>query len=163
MLGVVKDMIEIDEFPGRVTGLPVRGLVGDGLFPPRLARMHSFFDRLAGRSLREQAIPQDLQANAGLYGLWGRTSDGEVLGLRRVGGVWRMMRVPLPSGVVRSLNLPGVLEARDHLAWVEVGTARIHLLRQGERVPIWSAEVPESPQPAPQRPRGPKPPGLALG
>ena len=55
----MKDMIEIDEFPGHVTGLPVRGLVGDGLFPPRLARMHSFFDRLASRSLREQAIPQE--------------------------------------------------------------------------------------------------------
>jgi len=156
-------MIEIDEFPGHVTGLPVRALVGEGLLSPRLARMQAFFDRLASRSAREEAIPEDIQANAGLYALWGRTSDGEVLGLRRVGGVWRMMRVPLPSGVVRSLNLPGVLEARDHLAWVEVGTARIHLLRQGERVPIWSAEVPESPQPAPQRPRGPKPPGLALG
>lgn len=163
MLGAVDVMIEIDEFPGHVTDLRVRGLVGEGLSPPRLARMHSFFDRLASRSLREEAIPQDLQANAGLYGLWGRTSDGEVLGLRRVGGAWRLMRVPLPSDVVRSLNLPGVLEARDQLAWVEVGPARVHLLRQGERVPIWRAEVTDSPQLAPQTLRGPKPPGLALG
>jgi len=156
-------MVEIDEFPGHVTSLPVRGLVGDGLLPLRLARMQAFFDQLASRSLREQAIPQDLQANADLYGLWGRTSDGEVLGLRRVGGVWRLMRVPLPSGVVRSLNLPCVLEARDQLAWVEVGPARVHLLRQGERVPIWRAEAPDSAPSAPQTPRGPKPPGLALG
>jgi len=156
-------MVEIDEFPGHVTGLPVRGLVGDGLLPPRLARMQTFFERLASGSLRDQAIPKDLQANADLYGLWGRTSDGEVLGLRRVGGVWRLMRVPLPSGVVRSLNLPGVLEARDQLAWVEVGPARVHLLCQGERVPIWRAEAPDSAPSAPQTPRGPTPPGLALG
>ena len=155
-------MIEIDEFPGHVTGLPVRGLVSDGLLSPRLARMQAFFDRLASRSAREEAIPEDIQANAGLYALWGRTSDGEVLGLRRVGGVWRMMQVPIPSGVVRSLNLPGVLEAREELVWVEIGPDRIHLLRQGERVPIFQAEVPDSPQPAPQAPRGPKPPGLAL-
>ncbi len=163
MLGMVDVMVEIDEFPGHVTGLPVRALVGDGLLPPRLTRMHAFFDRLASRSLREQAIPQDLQANADLCGLWGRTSDGEVLGLRRVGGVWYLMRVPLPSAVVCSLNLPGVLEARDQLAWVEVGPARVHLLRQGERVPLWRAEAPDSAQPAPQTPRAPKPPGLALG
>jgi hypothetical protein len=155
-------MIEIDEFPGQVTGLPVRALVGEGLLSPRLARMQAFFDRLASRSAREEAIPEDIQANAGLYALWGRTSDGEVLGLRRVGGVWRMMQVPIPSGVVRSLNLPGVLEAREELVWVEIGPDRIHLLRQGERVPIFQAEVPDSPQPAPRTPRGPKPPGLAL-
>jgi len=155
-------MIEIDEFPGQVTGLPVRTLVGEGLLSPRLARMQAFFDRLASRSAREEAIPEDIQANAGLYALWGRTSDGEVLGLRRVGGVWRMMQVPIPSGVVRSLNLPGVLEAREELVWVEIGPDRIHLLRQGERVPIWRAEAPEAPQPAPPTPRGPKPPGLAL-
>ena len=158
-----KVMVEIAEFPGRVTGLAVRGLMGDGLFPPRLARMHAFFDRLASRSLREEAIPQDVQARAGLCALWGRLSDGEVLGLRRVGGVWRMTQVPLPSGVIRSLNLPGTLEAREKLAWVEIGPDRIHLLRQGERVPVWRAEVPAAPQPAPPTPRGPKPPGLALG
>ncbi len=162
MLGVVDVMVEIDEFPGRVTGLPVRALVGDGLFPPRLMRMHAFFDRLARRSAREQAIPQDVQASAGLCALWGRLSDGEVLGLRRVGDGWRLMQVPLPSGVVSSLDLPGVLEAREKLAWVEIGPDRIHLLRQGERVPIWRAEAPEAPQPAPPTPRGPKPPGLAL-
>jgi hypothetical protein len=73
-----------------------------------------------------------------------------------------MMQVPIPSGVVRSLNLPGVLEAREELAWVEIGPDRIHLLRQGKRVPIWQAEVLDSPQPAPRTPRGPKPPSLTL-
>ena len=34
-------MIEIDEFPGQVTGLPVRALVGGELLSPRLARMHA--------------------------------------------------------------------------------------------------------------------------
>jgi hypothetical protein len=154
-------MVEIDEFPGRVAGLPVRALVGEGLLSPRLARMHAFFDRLASRSLREEAIPLDVQASAGLYALWGRLSDGEVLGLHQVGGVWRMTQVPVPSGLVRRLNLPGVLEARDKLAWVEIGPNRVHLLRQGERVPVWQAEVPAVPQPAPT-PRGPKAPGFAL-
>src|ERR1017187_4124289 len=106
-------MIEIDEFPGHVTGLPVRALVGEGLLSPRLARMQAFFDRLGSRSAREEAIPGGLQAHAGLDAVWGRTSDGEVLRLRRVGGVWRMMQVPIPSGVVRSLNLPGVLDRKS--------------------------------------------------
>lgn len=162
MVGVVNAMVEIGEFPCRVTDLPLRGLVGDGLLAPRLARMHAFFDRLANRSAREQGIPQAAQANPGLYALWGRTSDGEVLGLHRTGGVWLMTQVPVPSGLVRWLNLPGALEARDKLAWVEIGPDRIFLLRQGERVAVWRAEAPDSLPPGRQAPHGPKPPRLSL-
>lgn len=154
-------MFEVGEFPGHVTGLLVCGLVSDGLLTPRLALMHAFFDQLASRSAREQGIRQELQANPGLYALWGRTSEGEVLGLRQVGGRWRLTQVPVPSDLVRRLNLPALIEARDNLVWIEVGPGRVNLLRQGRRFPIWQAAVSGAPQPRLQAPRGAAPPGLS--
>src|SRR5260370_15567019 len=151
-------MLEVGEFKGRVTGWPERGIIGDGLLSPRLARMHEFFDRLASRSAREQGIPEDVQANPGLYALWGRTTDGEVLGLHRAGGSWVVTRVPVPSDVVRSLNLPGVLEARDKLAWIEIGPNRVYLLRQAERIPIRPAQMRGYLGPGPRAPHAATPP-----
>ena len=161
-MGVANDMVAVGECPGHVTGLPLRGLVSDGLLSPRLEQMQTCFDRLASRSAREQGIPQALQANPGLFALWGRMGGGEVLGLHRVGGVWLMTQVPVPTRFVHRLNLPSVLEARDKLAWVLIELDRIHLIRNGERVPSWPVDAPDSLQSALQAPHVPKPPSVFL-
>ncbi len=154
-------MFEVGEIAGHVTGLFHGGLVGGGLLAPRLALMHAFFDRLASRSAREQGIRQDLQANSALYALWCRTTEAEVLGLRQVAGGWRLTQVPVPSDLVRRLNLPVLIEARDNLVWIEIGPGRVDVLRQGKRFPIWQSGVAGSPQPQPQAPREAMPPDLS--
>ena len=156
-------MFGLGEISGHVTGLLHGGLVSGGLRAPRLALMHAVFDRLANRSAREQGIQQDLQADPGLYALWGRTSQGEVLGLRRMGGGWRLTQVPVPSDLVHRLNLPALIEARDNLVWIEIGARRVNILRQGRRSLIWQAEVAGSPQPQPPAPPGAMPPALSPG
>lgn len=154
-------MFEVGEIPDHVTGLLHGGLVSDGLLAPRLALMHAFFDRLASRLARDQGIRQDLQPNPGLYALWGRTTEGEVLGLRQVAGGWRLTQVPVPSDLVRRLNLPALIEARDNLVWIEIGPGRVDVLRQGRRFPIWQSGAAGSPQPQPQAPRETMPPDLS--
>ena len=148
-------MLEVNEFPGPVPGLPLQSLVADGALPPRLARMKMSFDRLASRSAAEQGIA--IQSAPGIYALWGRMSDGVVLGLHREDGVWRITRVPVPSGAVRLLDLPDVLEARSELLWVEIALDRVDLLRDGQHFPLWSAEAP-----AALSPRGSALPGLSV-
>lgn len=99
--------------------------------------MKMYFDRLAVRSAAEQHI----QSAPGLYALWGRMSDGGVLGLHQVDGTWRLMRVPVPPGAVRLLHLPDVMEARNELFWVEIAPNQVEILRNGERFPLWQTEV----------------------
>ena len=73
-------MLEVETFPGQVPGLPAQAVAAGSLLPPRLARMEMSFDRLAVRSAAEQHLP----SAPGLYALWGRMSDGAVLGLHQV-------------------------------------------------------------------------------
>lgn len=145
-------MLEVGTFPGQVPGLPSQAVAADSLLPPHLTRMKMYFDRLAIRSAAEQHI----QSVPGLYALWGRTSDGGVLGLHQVDGDWRLMRVPVPPGAVRSLDLPDVMEARNELFWVEIAPNQVEILRNGERFPLWQAE---SPLPV----RGSTSPDLSMG
>lgn len=131
-------MLEVDTFPGHVPGLPSQAVAAGNLLPPCFTRMKMYFDRLAVRSAAEQHI----QSAPGLYALWGRMSDGGVLGLHQVDGAWRLMRVPVPPGAVRLLHLPEVLEARNELFWVEIAPNQVEILRNGERFPLWQAESP---------------------
>jgi hypothetical protein len=131
-------MLEVETFPGQVPGLPSQAVAADGLLPPRLTRMKMYFDRLGVRLAAEQHI----QSVPGLYALWGRTSDGGVLGLHQVDGDWRLMRAPVPPGAVRLLDLPDVMEARNELFWVEIAPNQVEILRDGERFPLWQAEAP---------------------
>jgi hypothetical protein len=146
-------MLEVDAFPGHVPGLSSQALAADSLLPPSLARMKMSFDRLAVRSASEQRI----QSTPGLYGLWGRMSDGSVLGVHQVDGVWRLMRVPVPPIAVRLLDLPDVLKARIELLWVEIAPNRVELLRNGKRFPLWNGETP-----APLPGRGSPEPDLSM-
>jgi hypothetical protein len=96
-----------------------------------------FFDRLAARSAAEQGI----QPSPDHFALWARMSDGSVLGLHHVEGVWHLTRVPVPAAAVQLLALPDVIEARNELLWVEIAPNRVDLLRNGERWPLWQAEI----------------------
>lgn len=145
-------MLEVGTFPGQVPGLPSQAVAADSLLPPRLARMKMYFDRLAIRLVAEQHV----QSVPGLYALWGRMSDGGVLGLHQMDGAWRLMRVPVPPGAVRLLDLPDVTEARNELFWVEIAPNQVEILRNGERFPLWQAE---SPLPG----RGSTSPDLSMG
>ena len=145
-------MLEVDTFPGQVPGLPSQSVAADSLLPPHLTRMKMSFDRLAVRSAAEQRI----QSAPGLYALWGRMSDGGVLGLHQVHGAWRLMRVPVPPGAIGLLDLPDVTEARNELFWVEIAPNQVEILRNGERYPLWQAE---SPLPV----RGSTSPDLSMG
>ena len=147
-------MLEVETFPGQVPGLPAQAVAAGSLLSPRLARMEMSFDRLAVRSAAEQHIP----SAPGLYALWGRMSDGAVLGLHQVDGAWRLMRVPVPPGAIRLLDLPDVLEARAQLVWVEIAANRIDILRDGKRFAVWNGETP-----AASTPRGSMSPDLSLG
>ncbi|MBK7091811.1 MAG: hypothetical protein IPH59_08830 [bacterium] len=131
-------MLEVDTFPGHVPGLPSQAVAAGDLLPPRLGRMKMSFDRLAVRSAAEQHI----QSAPGVYALWGRMSDGDVLGLHQVHDTWRMTRVPVPPEAVRLLDLPDVMEARNELFWVEIAPNQVEILRNGERFPLWQAESP---------------------
>ncbi len=139
----VSSMLEIETFPGYAPGLRLEGMVAESLLSPRLARMKMSFDRLAVRSAAEQSI----QPTPDRFALWARLSDGSVLGLQHVEGVWKLTRVPVPPAAVRLLELPDFIEARHELLWVEIGPNRVDLLRDGERSPLWQAEVPVSPTP----------------
>lgn len=130
-------MLEIETFPGHAPGLRLQGMAAEGLLPPRLARMKMSFDRLAARS----AAGQNIQPSPARFALWARMSDGSVLGLEHVEGVWELTRVPVPAAAVRLLDLPDVTEARNELLWVEIAPNRVDLLRNGERWPLWQAEV----------------------
>lgn len=131
-------MLEVETFPGLVPGLPSQAVAAGSLLPPRFTRMKMSFDRLAVRSAAEQHIQLDPR----LYALWGRMSDGGVLGLHQVDDAWRLMRVPVPPGAVRLLDLPDVMEARNELFWVEITPNQVEILRNGERFPLWQAESP---------------------
>lgn len=139
----VSTMLEVETFPSYAPGLRLQGLVAASLLSPRLARMRMSFDRLAARWAAEQSI----QPSPDHFALWARMSDGSVLGLRHAEGVWQLTRVPVPSAAVRLLDLPDVIEARNELLWVEIAPNRVELLRNGERWPLWQAEVPTSPTP----------------
>jgi len=144
-------MLEVETFPGQVPGLPSQAVAADSLIPPGLTRMKMSFDRLAVHSAARQRIP----SAPGLYALWGRMSDGSILGLHQVKRTWHLARVPVPPAVVRLLDLPHVLEARNELLWVEIGPNHLEILRNGERFPLWHAEAP---LPA----CGPKSPDLSI-
>jgi hypothetical protein len=133
-------MLEVETFPGYAPGLRLQGMAADGLLSPRLARMKMSFDRLAARSAAKQSI----QPSPDRFALWARMSDGSVLGLQHVEGIWQLKRVPIPPDAVRLLDLPDVIEARNELLWVEIAPNRVDLLRSGERWPLWQAEVPTS-------------------
>ncbi len=135
--------LEVETFPSYAPGLPLLGVAAEGSLAPRLLRMRMFFDRLGARS----AADQNVQASPDRFALWARMSDGRVLGLRHAEGVWQLTRVPVPSAAVRLLGLPDVIEARSELLWVEIAPNRVDLLRNGERWPLWQAEVPTSPTP----------------
>jgi len=149
-VGVTKLMLDDCVFPGCAPGLPVRGLIGNRLLAPQLKRIEHYFDRLASKSAKEEGIFPDNPANPDLYALWGCTSDGQVLGLQRVGSCWRMTLVPIPSNLVRLLHLPGVLEAQAKLAWIQIRPNRINCVRHGQLIPVWEAENSVSLQPEPK-------------
>lgn len=144
-------MLEIETFPGQVPGLPSRAVAAEYLLPPSLARMKMSFDRLAVRSAARQRI----QSAPDVYALWGRMSDGTVLGLHAIEGTWRLTRVPVPQAVIRLLDLPDVLEARNELVWVEIAPNQVEILRSGEHFLLWHAEAQ---QPA----RSPTPPDFSV-
>lgn len=127
-------------------------MAADGLVPPSLARMKMSFDRLAFHSAAKHRIP----SAPGVYALWGRMSDGTILGLHQFEGFWHLTRVPVPPAVVRMLDLPDVLAARNELVWVEIAPDQVEILRAGERFLLWHAEVP-------QPRRGPTSPDLSIG
>jgi len=149
-VGVTKLMLDDCVFPGCAPGLPVRGLIGNRLLAPQLKRIEHFFDRLASRSAKEEGIFPDDPPNPDLYALWGCTSDGQVLGLQRVGSCWRMTLVPIPSNLVRLLHLPSVLGAQGKLAWIQIRPNRINCVRHGQLIPVWEAETSVSSQPEPK-------------
>ncbi|ODU25271.1 MAG: hypothetical protein ABS95_00680 [Verrucomicrobia bacterium SCN 57-15] len=130
-------MLEVETFPGYAPALPVQGMAAASLLSSRLARMKMSFDRLAARSAAEQSI----QPSPDRFALWARMGDGSVLGLQHVEGVWQLTRVPVPPVAMRLLDLPDVIEARNELLWVEIAPNRVDLLRDGERWPLWQAEV----------------------
>lgn len=130
-------MLEVEMFPSHAPDLRSQGLAADSLLFPRLARMRMSFDRLAARAAFEQSI----QPSPDRFALWARMSDGSVLGLQNVEGVWQLTRVPVPAAAVRLLDLPDVIEASNDLLWVELSPNRVDLLRNGERRPLWQAEV----------------------
>ena len=136
-------MLEVETFPGSAPGLRLLGVAAERLLSPRLARMRMSFDRLAARSAAKQSI----QPSADRFALWAQMSDGSVLGLQHVEGVWQLTRVPVPPPAVRLLDLPDVIEARNELLWVEFAPNRVDLLRNGERWPLWQADVPTLPTP----------------
>ena len=136
-------MLEVETFPSSAPGLRVQALTAASLLSPRLARMRTYFDRLGTRSAAEQRIEPSLDR----FALWARLSDGSVLGLEHVEGVWQLTRVPIPFEAARLLHLPDVIEARNELVWVEIEPTRVDLLRDGERWPLWQAEAPTSPTP----------------
>lgn len=136
-------MLQVETFPSYAPNLPLRAVDADNVLSPRLARMRMFFDRLAARSAAEQSV----QPSPDRFALWARMSDGSVLGLQHVEGVWQLTRVPLPAAAVRLLDLPDVIKARNELLWVEIAPNRVDLLRDGERSPLWQADVPISPTP----------------
>lgn len=144
----VSSMLEIETFPGYAPGLRLQGLAAENVLSPRLTRMKMSFDRLAARSAAEQSI----QPSPDRFALWARMSDGSVLGLQHVGGVWQLTRVPVPAAAVRLLDLPDVIKARNGLLWVEIAPHRVDLLRDGERWPLWKAEVASPTPPAPPLP-----------
>lgn len=130
-------MLEIETFPGYAPGLRLQGMVAESLLSPRLTRMKMSFDRLAARSAAEQGI----EPSPDCFALWARLTDGSVLGLQRVEGVWELTRVPVPAAAVRLLDLPDVTKARYELLWVEIAPNRVDLLRNGECQPLWQAEL----------------------
>lgn len=136
-------MLQVETFPSHAPSLPLHTIDADDLLSPRLARMKMSFDRLAKRLAAEQRI----QLAPDHYALWARMSDGSVLGLQNVEGVWQLTRVPIPSAAVRLLDLPDVVGARNELLWVEIAPNRVDLLRDGERWALWQAEVPTTPTP----------------
>ena len=142
-------MVENAEFPSCMADLNVQQFVGQGLLAPCLGRIWSFFDRLATKSAEEERIPLNAQSNAGIYALWGRLSDGQVLGLQRAGSGWRMTTVPIPSSLIRSLRLPVAWTARAELAWIQIGPDQISRFCQGRLIPIWEAQFPV---PTPSKP-----------
>lgn len=131
-------MLKIDSMPGCVPGLPSQVMDADDLLPPRLARMRLSFGRLAARAATEQGVP----AVPNVYAVWGRLSDGSVLGLQLYDGTWQLTRVPLPPAAARLLKLPDVLAARNQLLWIEFAYHRIDLFQGGNWVPLWRAEQP---------------------
>lgn len=136
-------MLGIVTFPGAVPDFPLQAVAADSLLPPRLARMKMYFDRLGTRSAAEQRI----EPSPDRFTLWARLSDGSVLGLHQVEGVWQLTRVPVPSEAARLLHLPDVVEARNELVWVEIAPTRVDLIRNGERLPLWQTDVPTTPTP----------------
>lgn len=136
-------MLEIVTFPGAVPDFPLQAVVADSLLPPRLARMKMYFDRLGTRSAAEQRM----EPSPDRFALWARLSDGNVLGLQHLEGVWQLTRVPVPSEAARLLHLPDVVEARNELVWVELAPTRVDLIRNGERLPLWQTDVPTMPTP----------------
>jgi len=138
-------MLEVETFPSYAPSLRSQGMAADSLLLPRLDRMRMSLDRLAAHS----AVEHSIQPSPDRFALWARMSDGSVLGLQHVEGVWQLTRVPVPAAAVRLLDLPDVIEARNELLWVELAPNRVDLLRDGERWPLWQAEAPTPALPLP--------------
>jgi hypothetical protein len=134
-------MLEVETFLSCAPGLRLQGITAQSLLPPRLTRMKMSLDRFAARSAAEQGV----QPSPDCFALWARMSDGGVLGLQHVEGFWQLTRVPIPATAARLLDLPDVIEARSELLWVEIAPNRVDILRNGERWPLWQAEVSSSP------------------
>lgn len=114
-------MLRIVTCSGSAPAASLAGLTGDDLVLPRLNRMKMRFHRLAAVSAAREGI----QPSASMYALWARLEDGSILGLRRVGEIWQLTRMTLPSAAVAELNLPSLVQARNDLHWVELTNWRL--------------------------------------
>lgn len=115
-------------------------LIGN-LSPRKLDRLFSSLAAMAlGEAETQGLSPEQIKA-PDAHALMGLTDEGNVMSMRWKDNAWRPNRAPLPSTLVKKLNLKPISEHGYNPQWVKIAPQQVSLLKGGKELPFWKAPV----------------------
>ena len=115
-------------------------LIGN-LSPRKLDRLFASLAAMAlGEADAQGLTPEQIKA-PDTHALLGVTDEGNVMSMRWKDNAWRPNRAPLPSALVKKMNLKPISTHGYNPQWVKISPQEVSLLKGGKEMPFWKAPV----------------------